>query len=355
MRHPSEGVLRRLVDEPAGVPDDERAHVAACPSCLRELESVRDGSRLVGAALATSSAVDTDAAWARFSAAPAPARPRVVTDTRPDRWRSAVRRPVVAALSAAVLVTGAGVAAANDWLPIFETEQVAAVEFTTSDLVAVPDLTAYGDLEVTEAPEPETVPDAATAEERTGLAVPTVGDLPTGVTGDPTHEVIGQVGATFTFDPAKAAQATDGDLPTPPAGLAGSRFRIEAGPGVASVWSQESGMPSLVVARAQAPTVFSDGVPFETARDYLLSLPGLPAELADQLRAVSADGSTLPLPVPADLADSEPADIGGVPGTVVTSREGLFAGVVWVEDGVVTVVGGTVSADEALDVARSLR
>ena len=114
-------------------------------------------------------------------------------------------------------------------------------------------------------------------------------------------------------------------------------------------------MPSLVVARAQAPTVFSDGVPFETARDYLLSLPGLPAELADQLRAVSADGSTLPLPVPADLADSEPTDVDGVPATLVTSNDGLFAGVVWVEDGVVTVVGGTVSADEVLDVARDLR
>ena len=28
MRHPTEGVLRRLVDEPAGVADADRAHVA---------------------------------------------------------------------------------------------------------------------------------------------------------------------------------------------------------------------------------------------------------------------------------------------------------------------------------------
>ena len=38
MRHPSEGVLRRLVDEPAGVTDDDRAHVAGCPVCLRALD-----------------------------------------------------------------------------------------------------------------------------------------------------------------------------------------------------------------------------------------------------------------------------------------------------------------------------
>jgi hypothetical protein len=352
MRHPGEGVLRRLVDEPAGVTDDERAHVAGCPSCLSSLETVRAEAQLVGAALATPAAVDTDTAWARLSAAPPAPAARV---TAPSRWRTTVRRPAVAALSAAVLFTGAGVAAANDWLPIFRTEQVAAVEFQTTDLVAVPDLTAYGDVEVTQAPEPETVPDAATAEERTGLDVPEVGELPTGVTGTPSYDVLGQVGVTFTFDPAKAAQATDGELPPPPAGLAGSSFRIEAGPGVAAVWTQASGAPSLVVARAQAPTVFSDGVPFETARDYLLSLPGLPPALAEQLRTVSADGSTLPLPVPADLADSEPADVDGVPATVVTSNDGLFAGVVWVEDRVVTVVGGTVSADEALDVARDLR
>ena len=52
MRHPSEGVLRRLVDEPAGVTDDDRAHVAGCPTCLRALETTRAEARLVDAALA---------------------------------------------------------------------------------------------------------------------------------------------------------------------------------------------------------------------------------------------------------------------------------------------------------------
>src|SRR5215218_3432271 len=105
MRHPSEGVLRRLVDEPAGVTDDDRAHVASCAACLRGLEGVRAEAQLVGAALAPATAyVDTNAAWARFSAtntattAPAPAaRPAARS-----RWRTAVRRPAVAGLSAAL-------------------------------------------------------------------------------------------------------------------------------------------------------------------------------------------------------------------------------------------------------------
>ena len=67
MRHPSEGVLRRLVDEPAGVTDDERAHVAGCATCLRGLDEARADAQLVGSALAapTTRDVDTDAAWAR--------------------------------------------------------------------------------------------------------------------------------------------------------------------------------------------------------------------------------------------------------------------------------------------------
>jgi hypothetical protein len=361
MRHPSEGVLRRLVDEPAGVTDDDRAHVSGCAQCLRALEDTRGEARLIDAALATSAPVDTDTAWARFATATAattPARRPVAAAAGRGRWRPAMRRPVIAALSAVVLLTGAGVAAANDWLPIFQTQRVDPVEVTATDLVAVPDLSAYGDLEVTQEPDHQQVADAAAARERTGLAVPTVAELPAGVTGDPTYQVAGTVGATFTFSAAKAAQAASaaGEVPPPPPpGLDGSRIRLEAGPGVAAVWSQPTGVPTLVVARVGAPKVFSSGVPFETVRDYLLSLPGIPDSLAAQLRDLSADGGTLPLPVPAELVTSSTADVHGTEATVLTSRNGVFAGVVWVEDGVMTGVAGSLSADELLSVARGLR
>ena len=358
MRHPSEGVLRRLVDEPAGVTDDDRAHVAGCPTCLRALDTARADAQLVGAALAAPATrdVDVDAAWARLSTTTAtPARPVSVGR---GRWRAAVRRPAIAALSAAVLVTGAGVAAANDWLPIFRTEQVDPIEVTSTDLVQLPDLSAYGDVEVLEEPDPEQVADADAARERTGLAVPEVAELPEGVTGDPSYQAAGVVSGTFTFSADKAAQAAAAEgevLPPPPAGLDGSSLRLQAGPGVAAIWSQPTGVPTLVVARVVAPTVDSSGVPFETVRDYLLSLPGLPDGLADQLRELSADGGTLPLPVPAELVTSSTADVDGTEATVLTSRNGLFAGVVWVEDGVMTGVAGSLSADELLSVARDLR
>jgi hypothetical protein len=166
------------------------------------------------------------------------------------------------------------------------------------------------------------------------------------------------VSAEFTFSADRAARAPAAagqTLPAPPAGLDGSRFRLVAGPGAAAVWSSAHGMPALVVARAVAPTAYSSGVPFTTVRDYLLSLPGVPADLAAQLRSFSGDGTTLPLPVPADVATSTQTEVNGHAATLLTSRDGALAGVVWVDRGVVTAVAGSLSTDEVLAVASGLR
>ena len=201
------------------------------------------------------------------------------------------------------------------------------------------------------------VASAEAAAKATGLEVPEVDDLPQGVTGEPGFEVIGEVSGVFTFsvDEARRAAGAGGEtLPPPPSGIDGSRFRLVAGPGLAAIWSEERGLPALVVARAVAPTAYSSGVPFETARDYLLSLPGLPADVSSQLRSFSADGATLPFPVPEDLMTSSSTDVDGVDATLLEARDGTMAAVIWVEDGVVTAVAGSVTDDEVLAVARGL-
>ncbi|MGN9809409.1 hypothetical protein ACTMSW_08630 [Micromonospora sp. BQ11] len=360
MRHPSDGTLRRLVDEPAGVPDAERRHVADCPVCRSELAAAGEDAALTGAALDVKLDLDVEAGWSRLSHTVAAdgRHGRPTTATAPARrWRAALRSPVVAGLAVVALLAGAGAAAAANWLPIFRTEQVAPVTFTQADLVALPDLSAYGEVEITEEVDVRAVSDAAAAEKATGLPAPRVGTLPRGVTGQPAFRVGDRVSAVFTFSADKAARTAAGvgeTLPTPPPGLDGSRFRLTAGPGVAAVWSEARGVPALVVARAVAPTAYSEGVPFDTAAAYLLSLPGLPEPVASQLRAFSGAGTTLPLPVNARYLTSATADVDGMPATVLTSRDGLLAGVVWVDDGVVTAVAGSLSADEVLSVARGL-
>src|SRR4051795_993027 len=346
MRHPTDGTLRRLVDEPAGVPDADREHVAGCPVCLRGLAAAEQDAAAAARVLHSSPSPDVDAAFRQLSArltadqphrSPAPARAR--------RWPSLLRSPVAAVLGVALVVGGAGAAAAADWLQVFHTDQVAAVQVSTADLVALPDMSAYGDLQLVSEPDVHEVPDAAAAQATTSLPVPRVDDLPAGVTGEPTYTVGGQLVADFTFSADRAAQAAAASgesLPPVPDGLDGSRFRLVAGPGVATSWDEARGVPALVVARVAAPTASSaSGVSFETAREYLLSMPGLPADLAAQLRAFPDGDSTLPLPVPAELATTSTADVRGHEATVLTSRDGSVNGVVWVEDGVLTAVGGT--------------
>src|SRR3954449_9631929 len=244
MRHPTEGTLRRLLDEPAGVPDADREHVAGCSHCLGGLARARDDASLVHTALTPAEDgpdLDLAAAWRRMSTAPA--RPDEGRAARPrtSRRRSLVARPVVAALAAAVVLSGAGAAAANDWLQIFQTKQITPVALSASDFNALPDLRAYGDVVVNGDGDVHGVSGAAAAARQTGLDVPEVATLPRGVTGDPAYTVGGQVSATFTFSAARAAQAAaeaGTTPPAPPKGLDGSKVRLLAGPGVAEVWSQ---------------------------------------------------------------------------------------------------------------------
>jgi hypothetical protein len=359
MRHPTDGTLRRLLDEPAGVADADRRHVAGCPVCLSGLAAAQQDAAVTSAALDVELTTDVDAGWQRLSRAVAgPGRRRAAAPAPVRRWRAALRSPLVAGFAVAALLAGAGTAAATDWLQIFHTEQIAPVTAPEADLVQLPDLSAFGEVEVTEEINVREVADAAAAEEATGLAVPRVSEPPRGVTGEPTYHVGGRVSAVFTFSVDKTAQASAAagqTLPAPPPGLDGSQFRLVAGPGFAAVWSEGRPRPALIVARVVAPTAYSSGVPFETARDYLLSLPLLPENVASQLRSVSGDGTTLPLFVSVEELTSSAADVGGVPATVLASRDGVLAGVVWADDGIVTAVAGSLSADEVLSVARGLR
>ncbi|MFI5914113.1 hypothetical protein [Dactylosporangium sp. NPDC051541] len=358
MRHPNDGTLRRLLDEPAAVADTDRAHVTTCAACQAALTSARHDLETVRALLSPDVDVDVDAGWRRLAAGLDTPAGRAATVARARRWRIAWRSPVVAGIAAAALLTGATAAAATNWLPIFRTERVAPVTVSPADLVALPDLSAYGDVEFTERARVREVPDAAAARAVAGLPVPEVSAPPRGVTGGPKYYAGDRASAVFTFSAAKAARtaaAAGRPLPPPPAGLDGSHFRLTAGPGLAVVWASGSGAPALAVGRVVAPTADSSGIPFTTARDYLLSLPGLPESVAGQLRSFTGDGTTLPLLVKSGKETSSTADVNGAPAVVLSLRDGSMAGVFWVERGIVTAVAGSMPADEVLAVARGLR
>ena len=190
MRHPTEGALRRLLDEPAGVADHDREHVAGCPLCLGRLAEMREAAALVEAALAAYDAGDVDvaAAWQRLSTAHDTGSRLAVDPPATGRVRAILRRPLVAATAVAVVLGGASAAAATDWLEIFRTEQIAPVSLSTADLNALPDLESYGDVVFSGDGDVHPVPDAAAATAQTGLDVPEVAALPRGVNGAPVYQ-----------------------------------------------------------------------------------------------------------------------------------------------------------------------
>jgi len=375
--HPSTGLLRRAVDEPAAMGDAERAHLGDCERCRGELAAAIADRDAVAAGLSattggtgtgtgtsveTCAEADLDAAWRRLSATLDTADPRVATLAGPpprQARRTRLRRPFVAVAAAAVVAVGTtAAAAAVDWLPIFKPERVTAVTLDVRDVSAMPDLSAYGDLEVPSGAEPANVASAAEAAERSGIAVPRVAELPRGVTGSPAYSVIDRTTARFTFSAAKAREAarrSGQDLPPMPAGVDGSVLELQVGPGVVQIWTSGSAMPKLAVLRMAAPVASSEGVSLGTLRDYLLEQPGLPAETAQQLRQIPLDGSVLPIPVPEQYATTRPTTVDGVQATEVALRDGSAAGVVWIKNGLLTAVVGTVDVDDVRDVARGLR
>ncbi len=362
MSHLSDGMLRRVLDEPVAVGDAERQHAARCERCGAQLAAARADRDTVAALLdaGPADAAELDQAWSavrhRLAAEPAAAPAR---GGRPVSHRGLrLRRPVVAVTAAVVLAIGTtAAAAAANWLPIFSPHTVKPVTFSVSSFASLPDLTAYGTLSTPQNWQPEVVTDAATAAARSGIAVPSIGTLPPGVTGRPAYAVlpVGHADFTFSAEKARAAAARHGEaLPPMPSGIDGSTLRLDLGPGLVESWMQSQNVPTLTVVRMKAPKVSSQGVSLTTLETYLLAQPGIPAGLAAQLKALPADGSVLPIPVPSDVATSRSTTVGGVPATLLSMRDGSGGAIVWIRDGTLNAAFGLLSSSDLLSVAHEL-
>ncbi len=269
----------------------------------------------------------------------------------------------------ATLLTVSGLA--ETILTIFEPRQLVAVPITTTDLSGAPSFEAYGTLTWTEQPKPYDVPDLRTAARDSGMTVLIPGNLPAGV-GAPRYGVMPKTTATFTFSADKTRQAAAAQKRTPPpmpANIDGSKLFITGGPAVVTFYddgarptgatgatgaSPFTGMPKLIVAQGRPPVVQSDGVTVEQLQSYLLAQPGISPQLAAQIRAIKDPSSTLPIPIPVDMATSKKVTVQGVEGIFVGDSTGLGSGVIWQKDGIVYGVAGTLTEQQVLAVANSL-
>jgi hypothetical protein len=269
--------------------------------------------------------------------------------------------PAIAVLLAAVLLSGLGVSGvAQSLIRVFEPRQLQAVQVSPSDFAQASALLDYGNVKwQPEPPKLQQLADAATAQAQSGLPVLSPASLPQGVSGPVSYGVVSHATGSLTFDAARlqASAARAGvKVGAMPSSIDGSTLVVNGGPALIEAWglgtTASMNVPTLVIVQTRVPTVDSTGASTAQLEDYLLSQPGVPPELAAQIKAIKDPSTTLPIPIPKGLATTESRQVNGTPAVLIKAV--LGAGVVWVKNGVIYAVGGQLTPDQVLAIATSL-
>lgn len=385
MRHLSEGALRRLYDEPYALDEETRAHYNECRECQERFTAVADDARHALALMAVpATTVDPVGALARVKAHGSP------TGSRFAVLRGGPRRPLVGGLAAAVLAIGLIATMtltplAANLIKIFQPSQIQPVPIAQGDLTGLDAFSNWGDVKWTKAPELKEAGSAAEAAQISGLPVIKVdpSKLPSGLAGAPvSYAAVGQASGTVTFNsnaPSKlrgstlsvvvgpAETAIYGDLKKLAAaagnasGQAGAERAKQEGGAASSEPSKDqakqalaSAGPIMAVAEMRAPQVSSTGATVADIKNALLAQPGLSPAVRSAIQSIDDPRGNLPLPIPAGYANAHSVKVQGVTGTAVGDNTGLGAAVIWIKNGRVYGLAGTVTEDQLLAVANSV-
>jgi hypothetical protein len=373
--HPSDGTLRRNLDEPVALDPRTRRHLATCSRCAQRIAAIEtDVAGAFAVFAAPDPPIDLQAARARLAQAEAmtPSKsaaggrfrtlPRGSRGARASRVMAGI---AVAALASVLLVVSGG---AQDFLSLFQPKQFAAVPVTSADLRSLAGLASYGYIRGSTPLSLEPEADATAAARAAGLTAARVGDLPAGTTATPSYAVVSGTVVSFTFDAAlarAAASRAGRQLPAMPQGLDGSTLTVAIAPAVVISYGldlaalyQGGGLPTggsdIIVVASRAPTVSSTGVTAQQLESYLLSLPGIPPGVVAEIHAIGDPTQTVPVPIPVDLASASSVDINGARGLLIGDTTQLGSIVLWQHNGIVYAVAGTLSSNQVVGIARSL-
>ena len=285
------------------------------------------------------------------------------------RWRLALGGLAAGLAFTLLLATPEGQAAASGFLAQFRTQRFAVVTFdpSSADRSGLQRLERLGTLQRLPAQTAATragqeVPSVEEATRRVGFAIaqPDPATLPVGVSRTPkiTAAPAGQI--RFTFDRDKAAAyfrdlgRTDQRLPDK---LHGTTLVVSTPPMAMLQYSAADGKPAVMVGQTSDVQVAVEGAAsLEEVREYLLSVPGIPPDLARQLRAMQNWESTLPIPVPVDKIAWRETTIHGGQGLVLSDNTGLGSAALWrLGNGRIYGVAGPLKGDELQRVVDSIR
>jgi hypothetical protein len=157
----------------------------------------------------------------------------------------------------------------------------------------------------------------------------------------------------FVVQPAVKATAT---FNSRAAGVAGSSVTIDAGPAVVAEYSGagRTGVPTLAVVTMRRPTAQSTGAGLGQIEAFLLSRPGIPPQMAEEIRLLGDLRTILPVPVPPG-ASVHSVQVGRWPGVLLADSSNAAAGIVWEDgQGLLHAVVGILDSQDVLNVANQL-
>jgi hypothetical protein len=365
MRHVTDGTLRRLTDEPDSVADRDAEHASLCRRCQARRQRIATEAAYAQRALGGPQLLpDVDRAWSRLAATPTSAPGARIEHAAPRSWRLAgISVSTSLAVGGASLVV-AGAVAAGTLTTVFAPTHVAPLPLATGDLqsfvsalglngparlagVASSSGTkqlSFGTVTWSAGSTPSSYPTLADAETASGLAVALPSTLPSGVSDSASYSVYPTATATVTFSPS------DGG------GVGGSSLAFTIGPAVIVTYGSPlgEGLPSLGVVAMARPDATSTGATTAQLESFLLSQPGVPADLAEEIRLLGNLQTTLPVPTPPGASESSVV-VNGEPGVLLAEGGGLASGVIWEDaQGIVHAVAGPLDQGDVLGVAKQI-
>ncbi len=294
--------------------------------------------------------VDVRAAYGRFVAQ------RVETHSMRPRYLAGLGL-VAAALVVALLFTPLGTYA-RGFLTVFEPKQ-----FTPVDVSSIPhdrgirvDLRAFGTVRDEHLSSRE-FSSARTIDAVAGYHVLRPSYLPSRALPAARYKVTRRIDDSFTFSArkARAAAARSGKhLPAMPPALDGTTVTMQLGPMVEEHWGDES-EATLSIVQTPVPVLRSSGATLAQLESYMLAMPDVTPELAQQIRAIGDPSSTLPVPFRPSKESAQHVVVRGVSGLAVGDNTGVGAFVMWQTHGMLYVVGGPLREDQVLKIADGLR
>jgi hypothetical protein len=398
---PEIGVWRAWLDHETDVTDLEQ-HLAQCPACQRLVADLRGDagiaqdllSRLAPTHLPDAGEVAMARerlTWRRAGTlrrvanganrnSPLESLPMALTHISTP-WRIAAGGLAAAvALSLIVAFTPQGASTAAAFLATFRPQQVAAITITPQSQAEIyKSLNALGNLGTIETPggastparpqavaravggepKPATLAEAAQTVGNAYFLLPDAASLPAGVNRTPQVRVVPGSQFRFTFDKKKAQayyQANGHPELSLPDKFDGASLIVTI-PSAAILEYSSTGTSKadLIIGEAGQLEVDVQGnVSLDEMRDFLLGLPGLPADVVSKLKEIKNWTDTLPIPVPVDQIQWHSVTIDGAPGLLLDDNSGVGSAAIWHANNHMYGIAGTLNARDLKPIADTL-